>query len=332
MIGVIFHWGLYSIPGYDDIKSSRRRKMQNGSEWYLKRLEENGNFRPISGWKETQAFHEENFPDIEYKDFAKQFVCDGWNPDDWMKMCKENNAEYVILTSKHHDGFCLWDTKTTEYNCASSSKQDLLKEFCQSARKYGLKVGIYYSWSEFGKGCTKDYMNNTVTEQMKELEKYKPDIWWFDGDWSCSTKYSKELVTSICKGLKEKNPNVKINDRIALNKELKDDKNYLGEATHRNYGDRFMPEETPKVKWEHINTIGISWGYNKMQEECDYKTGDELYELYEEVRMKHGDFLINFGPKADGTLDDNEVKSFLRLSELIDENTPEIVFESDDEN
>lgn len=337
MFGVIFHWGLYSVPAFYPVKEARG--LNNGAEWYLKRLMEKGTFRPISKWKETQAFHSEKYGTNTYQDFKNDFNTEKWNPDEWMELCKSAGAEYVILTTRHHDGFCLWDTKTTEYNSVNSAtKRDLVKKFSDSARKYGLKFGVYYSWSEFGKGCTKEYLNGVVAKQIEELMYYNPDIWWFDGDWVCTTKFSNEFISSICKKIKLHNPNVEINDRLGGSKDMKlkrEDKNFLGDATYRSYGDREIPNEKPEVPWEHINTIGHSWGRNKEQEIRHYKTPEDLFDLYKNIKSLGGKFLLNMGPNADGTLDENEVKSMMGFGKLKDELDRKvkrrIIFIEDDE-
>ena len=90
----------------------------------------------------------------------------------------------------------------------------------------------------------------------------------------------------------------------------------LDTSTYRVYGDRHIPTEIPSVPWEHVNTIGLSWGRNKYQEEKDYKGGIELYELYKKVRSLNGKFLLNIGPNPDGTLDLYELKSLIDFSTL----------------
>lgn len=300
-IGIILHWGLYSVYAFDDIKSLRRRKLKNGSEWYMKRLTtKETDFRPISGYKETQKYHEKNFPNLDYFDTISIFnkSTENWNPDIWFEYFKSIGIDYVILTAKHHDGFCLFDTKTTTYK----SKRDLLKLFVDSARKYEIKVGIYYSLMEFNKRVTKDFLNNIVIQQMNELRKYKPDIWWFDGNWEFTTQYSKQVMKDISDQLKKDNPKVLINDRI------------LG-GNYKNYSDRYIPEEIPEnTNWESIQTIGHSWGYNKFQEKIDYKSGKDLKILYDKVKNFDGRFLLNLGPKSDGSFDENEITS---LNEFI---------------
>lgn len=310
--GIIFHFGLYSIHAFDDPNSIIRRTIQNGSEWYQKRLEEKGTYRPISGWKETQKYHKINFKDGKYEDFMKDFIIDKWEPEVWMKLCKEIGAKYVILTSKHHDGFCLYPTKTTKFR----TERDIVGEFCLIARKYDLKVGIYYSWYEFNQTCTKKYMDNIISIQVEELSRNNPDIWWFDGDWACKTKYAKEKVRYICEKLKKMNSNIKINDRVC------DFRN----GTYRVFKDRYIPEEKDinlmrgeiKSEWEHINTIGLSWGYNKVQDsKLHYKSPETLYELYKKVKGKNGKFLLNLAPDSSGNIDVNEVRIIKEFGKLI---------------
>ena len=235
-----------------------------------------------------------------------------------MKICKDAGASYVIITAKHHDGFCLWDTKSTSQKSTNyTSKIDIVDRFCSSARKHGLRVGIYYSWYEFEQTCTKKYMDSCVELQIDELSKFKPDIWWFDGDWALTTKYAQNKAELLCNKLKLMNPNVEINDRIGLDPEKKKDINYLGNSTYRVYGDREIPSVQPLVKWEHVNTIGLSWGYNKEQTAFDYKSADQLYAIYRKVIDKAGRFLINIGPKADGTLDDTEVEIIKEFAQVL---------------
>lgn len=251
-LGFIFHWGPYCVPAFDI--SSTTRKIQNGSEWYLRRLMDSklpDPYRPISGYKETGKYHEKYYKGKTYDDFRNKFSkikVDVF--DDWCKIVKKLGGTYIILTAKHHDGFCLWPTKYTNGGC---SKQNLVKDFIDAGRKHNLKVGLYYSWMEFENKITINYLDTIVKPQIDELRKYKPDIWWFDGSWDCKTKYSIKFMTDVCTKLKKKN--VLINDRCG-----KDNGTYLVVK------DRYIPDSKDDVKgkvWEHINTIGDSWGYKK---------------------------------------------------------------------
>jgi alpha-L-fucosidase len=305
-IGAIFHWGIYSVPGFDDIKSLRRRRNKNGSEWYKKRLLENSTYRPISGYVETQNHHNDNYEGKLYDDFAVTFNENVKNFDinDWFDSIENESLSYVILTAKHHDGFCLWDTNTTSLK----SERDFVEEFVQCARKRNLKVGIYYSWYEFGKSVTKEFFQSTIFPQIIELEIYEPDYWWFDGDWCLKTKYSKRNVLRLINKLKE---SAEVNSRIG------EDCEHLGSASFKVYGDRTIPSYIPSYNWEYIFTIGHSWGYNREQMVSDYKTGEDILKLYKKVKSKKGRFLINFGPTGEGLLDMNELNSYNNFMGMI---------------
>jgi len=293
--GLIFHWGLYSVPSYDDPVSATRRRTQNGSEWYLKRLTETGKFRPISGWRETQAYHERVYGSREYATFAEDFGSAEWDPADWMKLAVEVGASYVVLTTKHHDGFCLWD-----------AREDYVCKFVDSARAHGLRVGLYFSWSEFNRSCTKVFLNEVMKPHFEKLLSYEPDLLWFDGHWALTTKIAASTVHELVVNARLRFPNLEVNDRLP-DAQFKSDKNYLGDASYRVYEDRALPAERPAVPWEHVNTIGLSWGYNTQQRDSDFKTGVQLDTLRGRVVELGGRVLLNLGPKANGDLEEREI-------------------------
>ena len=327
-IGIVFHWGLYSVPAFDKI-SYQRRNGGNGCEWYERRLlQDPKGYRPVSGFKETQEYHKTHYGDAKYSDFAKDFKAEKWSPDEWMKTVKNMGGTKAILTAKHHDGFCLWDTKTTSYNsCATGAKRDLLKEFKEACQRHGLKFGVYYSWMEFTHTCTINFMNTVVVPQVQELMKYKPDIWWYDGHWLLNTKYAQnkvlELVRNIRKEAELEGRKVQINDRIVkdTSENSKDNKILSELSSYRVFSDRYLPSKPLEgTLWEHIGTIGLSWGRNKQQKKIHYKTGKDLYALYLEVKEKKGNLLLNLGPNADGTLDEEEVLSLNEFGSIMLQN------------
>lgn len=324
-VGVFLHWGLYSVPAFDCLSSARRRIRQNGSEWYYQRLftTEKDRF-PTSGWKETQAEHTKRYgPKADYfGTFMKRFTAQYWDPEQWMNVFAPTDLQslnhhvpsYVVLTARHHDGFCLWPTSTTRktitHTTASTTygHSDLCLELATAVRKRGLRFGIYYSWFEFDVRPTMAYFETVVKPQLRELTtRYQPDIFWFDGDWKCKTpslqKAMNECVTMIRKLI----PHVEINDRIGC-KSQKLPVNALGNSNFRVYDDRALPDKDPGIPWEHCNTIGISWGHFPDQEDRDYKSVDELTYLHRKVTSLGGRFLLNFGPDSQGLLDPKEEK------------------------
>jgi len=324
-VGVIIHWGIYSVPAFDSVESAQKRKIQNGSEWYAKRLMvlEKEKY-PTSGSPETQKHHEKYYKDQPYEDFATKFTAEKWDVDEWMTLFKSINAQYVILTTKHHDGFCLWPTQTTKFNVVDATpfQENILKKFADACRQHGLKFGVYYSWSEFGKTVDRSYLDSVVIPQIDELLTYEPDIWWFDGDWTCKNLVAREVIGECLKKIKQANPQAEINDRIGHEKE-REDKNWIGsECTYRVYADRTLPTVIPQVPWEHINTIGYSWGRNTQQKKFHYKTGIQLKNLMTTVHKLKGRFLINVGPDAQGCLDPFEKSSLQELAKLLSSTPP----------
>lgn len=319
-LGFIFHVGLYSYFGYDDVESARRRRSatSNGSEWYLERLQERI-YRPVSGSIETKIYHKQFGDNYDY--FRAPFGVTRQSIKEWLDLCVQCRASYVIITARHHDGFCLWDTKTTKNKLTN----DILLIFAEEARKRNLLFGIYYSWFDFLTPFTIEYYNKICIPQITELLQYKPDIFWFDGDWKITQKSVKENIANIIyymRTLVFQRP-FYINDvdieyininGIIVNDRICKENNTL--ASYNVFQDRFIPTNYMN-NWQHINTIGLSWGYNREQKPQDYKSGKDLFNLLCNVTRLGGFTLFNLGPQYDGILDQNEVKSLNEFSILV---------------
>ncbi len=238
---------------------------------------------------------------------------------------KQAGASYAVLTTKHHDGFTLWPAKavsdpeltTAHAATASHGHTDLVGEFKSACERAGLVFGVYYSWWEFDKKMTKEYMDGIVVPQIRELiTRYRPKLWWFDGDWVANTEYAARVIDQCVDEIRAAIPDAAINDRTGHGKERRD-RNWLGRSTYRVYSDREIPTETPSVDWEHVNTIGLSWGRNRVQTDSDYKPAAEIYRLYQTVMEKRGRFMINVGPDFDGTVCDEELQRLRDFGKLI---------------
>lgn len=304
--GIIIHYGLYSYYGYDNVKSAMKRKIQNGSEWYYGRLIDNNKFRPISGSDFTKQYHFAKHNNINYFDNIDKITNDENKIKNWIRIAKQNKATYIILTSKHHDGVCLWNTNTD----SKKSHLNLLEIFANECESENIDFGFYYSWFEFGKPFTLKYFEDYCVKQLNEIIEFGPKYLWFDGDWMIT---QKKIITEIKQNII---PNIKskgiiINDRIGV----KDNDYSL--CDYRVFEDRFIPNKKLNIKWQHINTIGYSWGFNKEQKEDDYKNGIEIYNLYKKVIELEGDFLINLGPDIDGNIIDKELEAIKYLSTKI---------------
>lgn len=296
-LGFIFHIGLYSFFGYDDIESARKRNIMNGSEWFLQRIQDE-TYRPISGSSQAKAY----FSQFRIDYFKAPFIIERKSIENWLDLCVSCKASHVLITAKHHDGFCLWNTATTN----NKPYNDIVQIFKEESEKRGLHFGIYYSWFEFLKPFTLDYFNNVCIPQLLELDKYNPGMIWFDGDWKITQKTIIEQVAQIVKYFKYKG--VSINDRIH--------KQNIQLANYYVGPDRNFPQQS-MTNWQHINTIGISWGYNREQQQKDFKTGRQLYDIISYVSNNGGCVLLNIGPKHDGSLDEREVTTLKELSNIL---------------
>ena len=275
-LGIFIHWGIYAVKGVS----------------------------------ESWSFFNNYLPYDEYMNQAGGFTASKYDPKAWVDLIKESGAQYTVITTKHHDGVALWDTKVGDLSTVKSTpaKRDLIAPFVKEVRKQGLHLGFYYSlldWSH------PDYPNKTRTEvrykddparwakfnkfnfgQLAGLNKtWKPDLYWFDGDWeqSAETWNSKGIVEL----LRSDNKNVIINSRI------------------QGYGDYATPEQgVPVVRpedkyWELCMTMNDSWGYQHT--DSNYKSPYILLRTFVDCLSNGGNLLLDIGPKEDGTIPEEQV-------------------------
>jgi len=279
-LGVFIHWGIYSVNGISESWAFYNNYINH--ENYMKQL---------SGFNATK-----------------------YNPQDWVNLIKESGAKYAVITTKHHDGISLWNTKapkaTTTLN-NSAAKKDLISPFVTELKKSGLKTGLYFSlpdWSyadydvftrerkRYDSKADLQRWNrylNYYQSQLKELSsQYNPDLLWFDGDWEHTPEeWQSDKVHSL---LKVKNPNIIINSRL--------DK----------HGDYDTPEQgVPVVKpnakyWELCYTMNDSWGFQPYDKH--YKSSNMIIRTLVDCISMGGNLLLDIGPKADGTIAPEQVK------------------------
>ena len=311
--GIFIHWGVYSVPAYRPLESGLYASY---AEWYYARVYKNA----LSG---GMVFHNKNYgPDFEYREFGPMFKAELWDPGLWAKMFKDAGAKYVVLTSKHHDGFCLWPTKS-EYKKDWNSMdigphRDLVGDLTRAVRKEGLKMGLYYSiieWESTLTGRTESgyflpadhiekykipenkYVDHHLIPQLKELvNSYKPSLIFADGgEWDYDETYWKtlEFLSWLYNESPVKNK-VVVNDRFAKSMPGKHGDYYSSE-----YKDADLDLQHP---WEESRGIGGSYGYNRAENLQDYSSSEELiYELIDIV-SRGGNLLLNVGPTADGRI------------------------------
>jgi len=311
-MGLIIHWGIYSLPQFAFMpayKAAKEEGTRNGSEWYLKRL--SGSVMGDPG-QQTLKHHLAQFPEDDTYDKRKaryySFIPDfeqanaGWQADDWLKVILQPDIKYVIITAKHHDGISLYPSNYGRYH----TERDYIGEICTMLRKHGIGVGIYYSLMEWTPEGTKyfnkqHYVENIMKPQIMEImELYEPDILWTDGDWTHSSEeWDSETIVSDLRSI---NPELILNDRWGEEFRNRPDLYQTGV-------DRLLkPKANGGVLWEHINTIGESWGYATKQIPSRFKSVEKLRALRASVARAGGRFTLNLGPKADGSFDQRELK------------------------
>lgn len=276
------------------------------------------NEKYIYVWKKTLDYHNKHYPSVDYYDFLPQFEQNAisFNADKLISMVKATGAQYIVVTVKHHDGVSLYPSKYGLYH----TDRDFIGEIEVATRKRNIAFGVYYSLMEwtpiYSKGYKKvrPYVDDVMIPQMKEIiERYKPDIFWTDGDWQHTQETWK--TESFLDWLFEESivkDTVTINDRWGKNNTISSDERYAHRMV-RNVSDRYVPEEKEDA-WEHVNTIGLSWGYAKNQSYNDYKTVDLIEAIMKNVSSKGGRFMLNIGPQSSGDLDPREEEVLKELN------------------
>ncbi len=278
-LGIFIHWGIYSTG-----RTSESWCMFNGL--------------------------------IPYEEYMKQqaeFTAEKYDPAEWAELIKQSGARYTVITTKHHDGFALWDTKAGDVSAVKSSPagRDVIAPFVEEVRKQGLRLGFYYSLIDWPREDYPNYLRTGPARydihaeperwqhfldfnkaQLEELTTtWHPDLIWFDGDWEFSAEdwRAPEVVAELRKTV----PDVVVNSRI------------------QGYGDYDTPElGIPVVRpesqwWETCMTMNDSWGYQI--EDNNYKSPHTLLCMLADCISKGGNLLLDIGPRADGSIPDEQV-------------------------
>jgi len=293
-LGIFIHWGIYSEG--------------NGSE----------------SW----AFHNGETPYDTYTNQARTFTAAKYDPEKWAELFKAAGAKYAVLTSKHHDGFALWDTAQNKFNARDDAPagRDLIGPYCDALRTNGLKVGLYFShldWSHpdyasvlNAAGVSPQARTNRFSypqgpenpeawdrflafhhAQLKEIcERFHPDLLWFDGDWERTA--AQWNMAGLRQQLKQWDPGVILNSRM------------------QGYGDYQTPEQAlpviaPSGPWELCMTINDSWGYQK--QDHNFKSVRQIVRLLTECASQGGNLLLDVGPMSDGTITPEQEKILREL-------------------
>jgi alpha-L-fucosidase len=289
--GMFIHWGVYSVPA-----GIYHRKEVNGiGEWIM---------------------NHGKIPVVEYKAFAKQFNPIKYDPEAWVTMAKDAGMKYLIITSKHHDGFALFDSKVTNWDMVDATLygKDLLKPLAEACHKEGIRLGFYYSqaqdwnhpggaayyghWDKAQDGSMDEYIKNIAVPQVKEiLTNYGDvDILWWDTP-TDMTKERADLFLPII----EKHPNLITNNRLGGG--------FQGDTETP---EQFVPTTGfPGRNWETCMTMNDTWGYKS--NDHNWKSTETIIHTLIDIVSKGGNYLLNVGPTSEGLIPQPSIE---RLKEV----------------
>jgi alpha-L-fucosidase len=315
--GMFIHWGLYAVPA---------------GQW---------NGQPVPGigeWIQNSA----NIPRDEYEKLAQQFNPTKYDPQAWAKLAKEAGIRYLVITSKHHDGFALFDSKVSDWDVVDRTPygKDLLKPLADACRAEGIRFAVYHSimdWHHPAQDKSGDSYNpSTIKEGRKQefvdymkaqlaelLETCDPDILWFDGEWPAW--WTEEDGRGIYAFLRERKPSLIINNRVGKGRNgmqglNKDDAQYVGD-----YG---TPEQEipatglPGVDWESCMTMNDTWGYKS--DDHNWKSAETLIRNLVDCASKGGNYLLNVGPTAEGEIPPASVERLQTIGRWMKANSESI--------
>jgi alpha-L-fucosidase len=307
--GMFIHWGAYAVAA----GAHKGERIPGIGEWIMSRA---------------------HVPTPEYEEYVHRFNPTRFDADSWARIAKDAGMKYIIITSKHHDGFAIFDSKVSRYDIVDATpyKRDALKALAQAAHRAGLKFGVYYSimdwhhpdaqgpnfpdynsrtWSnpDFGR-----YVETYMKPQLKELLTQYPeiDVLWFDGEWIAD--WNDERGRDLYAYVRAIRPSLIINNRVGKGRQG------MGGFTKEGFAGDFgtpeqevPPEGLPGVDWETCMTMNDTWGFKSYDD--DWKDTRTLVRTLIDVAAKGGNFLLNVGPTAEGLI---PAPSVSRLREMGD--------------
>ena len=319
-LGFFVHWGLYSVPAWAvqhgpgvKIPTEDAYAYHQYAEWY-------GNTVRIVG-SPTWRRHQELYgPGTSYEDLADLWDASAFDADAFVGELVGAGAKYIVPTTKHHEGFCLWDTATTGFNAARRGpKRDLIREIHDATRARDTRFGVYFSgaldWHAddhpaiesdtdlFRFRRNDEQYSRYAAAQVDELiERFGPDVLWNDIDWPDGGKGRDDFaVAALLRRYFDAVPDGVVNDRWGVP--------YHGYLT-REYTN---VDEILEPVWESTRGLGYSFGYNQAEDARHSLSGRDLIRMFVDVVSKNGNLLINVGPRADGSIPELQLASMREL-------------------
>ncbi|WP_122938935.1 alpha-L-fucosidase [Brachybacterium sp. EE-P12] len=327
-LGIFIHWGPYSVPAWAEPTAELGEVPDDAgwfahnpyAEWYFNTIRIEGS--------PAAAHHRDVHGDAPYDDFLDRWDTSAFDPAAWADLFRRAGADYVVPTTKHHDGVTLWDAPGTgDRNTVRRGPQrDLVGEIASAVTDAGLRFGVYYSggldWhvrpteplvsgedvhdlkrprdDEYGKYCS---------AHVRDLiDRYAPDVFWNDIGWPDENFHFDEGgLGELLEHFYAERPEGLINDRFAgAHQDFVTTEYQAGE----------IPEGQP---WENCRGVGLSFGYNQVEDAAQYMTGAQAVRHVVDAVSKGGRVLLNVGPRADGSLHELQVAALESLGEFMAE-------------
>ena len=316
--GMFIHWGLYAVPAGE----WNGQQVEGIGEWIMNRL---------------------NIPIAEYEKFAPQFNPTEFDAEEWVSIAKDAGMKYIVITSKHHDGFALWDSDVTEWDIidATPYDKDILKQLAEACEAQGITLCFYHSimdwhhpdaqamWEpNYNQGRQSEkknpnfphYIENFMKPQLKELLTEYGDIGvlWFDGEWVPA--YTTEMGKEIYNYVRSLQPDIIINNRVDKGRKGMEGMDAEGDFA----GDFGTPEQEipdtgmPGVDWESCMTMNDTWGYKSFDD--NWKSNETLITNLIDIVSKGGNFLLNVGPTAAGEIPQPSIERLQAMGDWMDVN------------
>ncbi len=289
--GMFIHWGLYAVPAGE----WKGKKVPGIGEWIM---------------------HHGRIPKEEYSKLQEEFNPVKYDPEQWVRIAKQAGMKYIVITSKHHDGFCLFDSKLTDYDIAGTPYgKDLLKPLADACHAEGIEICWYHSIMDWHhpEAHNEKYFQY-MRGQVKELLTNYGDIGvlWFDGEWI--DEWTEQQGVELEKSLRQLQPNLIVNNRVGKRK--------------RSPGDFGTPEQhvpatgMPGWDWETCMTMNDTWGFKK--DDQNWKSTKDLIQNLVDIVSKGGNFLLNVGPTAEGEIPQPSIQRLADIGRWMDVNSQSI--------
>lgn len=321
-LGIFVHWGAYSVPAWA-LPIGELGTFEDQYYWFSNNPYAEWYYNTVSIEGSPTAEHQkEEYGGAPYDDFLDQWKAEAFDAGDFMNVVKEVGAKYFVVTTKHHDGITLWDAPGTgdRNTVKRGPKRDLVREFKDAADARGIRFGTYYSggldWhfsdkppiaadiDESNRPTDKEYADYAFDHVVDLIDNYQPEILWGDIEYPDAGKEpgEKSLIEMFDR-FYETRPEGVINDRWGMTHwDFRTTEYELGRAAEES-GD----------KWESTRGIGLSFGYNRVEGDEELLSGPAAVKEFVDIVSRGGNLLLNIGPKADGSIPGNQLRTLAYL-------------------